>query len=42
MVRPKLCFALPKRREVREVPLPSGVARAIRQHTEPPHPSLFR
>ncbi|MDT0476791.1 tyrosine-type recombinase/integrase [Streptomyces sp. DSM 41014] len=34
MVRAKLCFALPKGRKVRDVPLPSSVARAIRQHME--------
>jgi integrase len=34
MVRTKLCFALPKGRKVRDVPLPSSVARAIRQHME--------
>ncbi|MEU5039484.1 site-specific integrase [Streptomyces griseorubiginosus] len=32
MVRAKQCFALPKGRKVRDVPLPAGVARAIRQH----------
>ncbi|QNT92379.1 hypothetical protein HEP81_02053 [Streptomyces griseofuscus] len=35
MVRAKLCFALPKGRKVRDVPLPSSVAQAIRQHMEP-------
>ncbi|MFJ6886428.1 hypothetical protein [Streptomyces sp. M54] len=34
MVRAKLCFALPKGRMVRDVPLPAGVARAIRRHME--------
>ncbi|MFD8111445.1 hypothetical protein [Streptomyces microflavus] len=34
MVRAKLCFALPKGRKVRDVPLPASVARAIRQHME--------
>ncbi|MFF4716873.1 hypothetical protein ACFY2V_36585 [Streptomyces eurythermus] len=34
MVGTKLCFALPKGRKVRDVPLPSSVARAIRQHIE--------
>ena len=34
MVRTKLCFALPKGRKVRDVPLPSSVSKAIRQHTE--------
>ncbi len=34
MVRAKLCFALPKGRKVRDVPLPASVARAIRQHVE--------
>nr|WSY50964.1 site-specific integrase [Streptomyces sp. NBC_00886] len=34
MVRAKLCFALPKGRKVRDVPLPSSVAQAIRQHVE--------
>ncbi|MGW5124723.1 tyrosine-type recombinase/integrase [Streptomyces sp. NPDC004069] len=34
MVRAKLCFALPKGRKIRDVPLPSSVARAIRQHIE--------
>ncbi|MDQ0752056.1 integrase [Streptomyces africanus] len=34
MVRTKLCFALPKGRKVRDVPLPSSVAKAVRQHTE--------
>ncbi|MEU9289119.1 tyrosine-type recombinase/integrase [Streptomyces sp. NPDC048275] len=34
MVRTKLCFALPKGRKVRDVPLPPSVARALRQHTE--------
>ncbi|MFG3266472.1 tyrosine-type recombinase/integrase [Streptomyces bobili] len=34
MVRTKLCFALPKGRKVRDVPLPSSVAKAIRQHME--------
>ena len=34
MVRAKLCFALPKGRKVRDVPLPSSVARAIQQHIE--------
>ncbi|MGY1454333.1 hypothetical protein [Streptomyces sp. SS8] len=33
-VRAKLCFALPKGRKVRDVPLPSSVARAIRQHVD--------
>lgn len=34
MVRAQLCFALPKGRKVRDVPLPSSVARAVRAHTE--------
>lgn len=34
VVRTKLCFALPKGRKVRDVPLPSSVAKAVRQHTE--------
>ncbi|TQE28557.1 site-specific integrase [Streptomyces ipomoeae] len=34
MVRTKLCFALPKGRKVRDVPLPPSVAKAIRQHME--------
>ncbi|MEE1942528.1 tyrosine-type recombinase/integrase [Streptomyces sp. TRM 70361] len=34
MVRAKLCFALPKGRKVRDVPLPSSVARAVQRHTE--------
>lgn len=34
MVRTKLCFALPKGRKVRDVPLPSSVARTLRQHVE--------
>ncbi|WEV29641.1 site-specific integrase [Streptomyces sp. 71268] len=34
MVRTKLCFALPKGRKVRDVPLPPSVARAILQHME--------
>ncbi|MEU3528986.1 site-specific integrase [Streptomyces sp. NPDC038707] len=34
VVGAKLCFALPKGRKVRDVPLPSSVARAIRQHME--------
>ncbi|MFE7612670.1 tyrosine-type recombinase/integrase, partial [Streptomyces celluloflavus] len=34
MVRAKLCFALPKGRKVRDVPLPSSVARAVQQHME--------
>ncbi|MGK5449237.1 tyrosine-type recombinase/integrase [Streptomyces radiopugnans] len=33
MVHAKLCFALPKGRKVRDVPLPSSVARAIQRHT---------
>ncbi|WP_438485373.1 hypothetical protein [Streptomyces sp. S186] len=33
-VRAKLRFALPKGRKVRDVPLPSSVAQAIRQHME--------
>lgn len=40
MVRAKLCFALPKSRKVRDVPLPSSVAQAIQRHAElfPPVP----
>lgn len=34
MVRAKLCFALPKGRKVRDVPLPSSVARAVLRHLE--------
>jgi len=34
MVRARLCFARTKGRKVRDVPLPSSVARAIQQHTE--------
>ncbi|WP_461036610.1 tyrosine-type recombinase/integrase [Streptomyces mayteni] len=34
MVRAKLCFALPKGRKVRDVPLPPSVAAALRQHME--------
>ncbi|BBA96875.1 putative integrase fusion protein [Actinacidiphila reveromycinica] len=34
VVRAKLCFALPKGRKVRDVPLPASVARSIRQHME--------
>ena len=34
MVRARMRFALPKGRKVRDVPLPSSVARAIQQHTE--------
>ncbi|MEU9111568.1 site-specific integrase [Streptomyces sp. NPDC048483] len=34
MVRTKLCFALPKGSRVRDVPLPSSVAKAVRQHME--------
>ncbi|WP_223187195.1 hypothetical protein [Streptomyces sp. CBMA29] len=34
MVRAKSCFALLKGREVRDVPLPTSVAQAIRQHME--------
>jgi integrase len=34
MVRARLCFALPKGRKVRDVPLPISVARAIREHRE--------
>ena len=34
MVRTKLYFALPKGRKVRDVPLPSSVAKAVRQHME--------
>ncbi|MFG2971207.1 hypothetical protein ACGFZS_48875 [Streptomyces sp. NPDC048288] len=34
MVRAKFCFALPKCREVRDVPLTSSVARAIQQYIE--------
>ncbi|MFC5955270.1 tyrosine-type recombinase/integrase [Streptomyces pratens] len=34
MVRTKLCFALPKGRKVRDVPLPSSVAKSLRQHME--------
>ncbi|WP_219094331.1 site-specific integrase [Streptomyces sp. JJ38] len=34
MVRTKLCFALPKGRKVRDVPLPSSVARAVLRHME--------
>ena len=32
--RTKLCFALPKVRKVRDVPLPASVAKALRQHRE--------
>ncbi|MFD7430378.1 tyrosine-type recombinase/integrase [Streptomyces sp. NPDC059818] len=34
MVRTKLCFALPKGRKVRDVPLPKSVARTIQRHME--------
>ncbi|MEU5344351.1 tyrosine-type recombinase/integrase [Streptomyces sp. NPDC020766] len=34
MLRAKLCSALPKGRKARDVPLPSSVARAVRQHME--------
>lgn len=34
MVRTKLCFAFPKGRKVRDVPLPSSVACALRRHME--------
>ncbi|MFH8558592.1 hypothetical protein ACH4FE_34090 [Streptomyces celluloflavus] len=34
IVRAKLCFALPKGRKVRDVPLPTSVARAIQRHME--------
>ncbi|MFJ2716854.1 tyrosine-type recombinase/integrase [Streptomyces sp. NPDC087437] len=34
MVRTKLCFALPKGRKVRDVPLPSSVAKSLRRHME--------
>ncbi|MCZ4121773.1 tyrosine-type recombinase/integrase [Streptomyces sp. H39-S7] len=34
MVRARLCFALPKGRKVRDVPLPSTVARALKRHME--------
>lgn len=37
MVWAKLCFEFPKGRKVRDVPLPSSVARAIRQHMEYSH-----
>jgi hypothetical protein len=32
MVRTKLCFAFPKGRKVRDVPLPSSVGRAVQGH----------
>jgi integrase len=34
MVRASLCYALPKGRKVRDVPLPSSVARSVRRHME--------
>ncbi|MEU7179652.1 MULTISPECIES: hypothetical protein [Streptomyces] len=34
MVRAKLCFALPEGRKVRDVPLPTSVARAVQRHME--------
>lgn len=34
MVRAKLCFALPKGRKVRDVPLPPSVAGALRRHMD--------
>ncbi|WNI18475.1 tyrosine-type recombinase/integrase [Actinacidiphila sp. ITFR-21] len=38
MVRAKPCFALPKGRKARDIPLPAGVARAVRQHMEQREP----
>ncbi|WSQ39471.1 hypothetical protein OG609_36850 [Streptomyces sp. NBC_01224] len=34
VVRTKLCFALPKGRKVRDVPLPKSVALAVQRHME--------
>jgi hypothetical protein len=34
MVRTQLCFALPKGRKVRDIPLPDSVADALKIHAE--------